>query len=100
MRIRFFALAALVLSLAACTQDELADGSRLSKEEYPIVIHATGLSVEATPQAAPSTRASVDGDWQGVTSVALKMGDAVKEAQWKSTGDVFFCFMVFCIFAL
>ena len=26
-----------------------------------------------------STRASVDGDWQGVTSVALKMGDAVKE---------------------
>ena len=21
-------------------------------------------------------------------------------AQWKSTGDVFFCFMVFCIFAL
>ena len=79
MKIRFFALAALVLSLAACTQDELADDSRLSKEEYPIVIHATGLSVEATPQAAPSTRASVDGDWQGVTSVALKMGDAVKE---------------------
>ena len=79
MRIRFFALAALVLSLAACTQDELADDSRLSKEEYPIVIHATGLSVEATPQAAPSTRASVDGDWQGVNSVALKIGDAVKE---------------------
>ena len=35
--------------------------------------------MEATPQAAPSTRATVDGDWQGVTSVALKMGDAVKE---------------------
>ena len=79
MRIRFFALAALVLLLGACTQDELADDSRLSKEEYPIVIHVTGLSVEATPQAAPSTRASVDGDWQGVTSVALKIGDAVKE---------------------
>ena len=73
------AATALLFALAACTQDELADGSRLSKEEYPIVIHATGLSVEATPQAAPSTRASVDGDWQGVTSVALKMGDAVKE---------------------
>ena len=69
------AATALLFALAACTQDELADGSRLSKEEYPIVIHATGLSVEA----APSTRASVDGDWQGVTSVALKMGDAVKE---------------------
>ena len=79
MRIRFFALAALVLSLAACTQDELAGDSRLPEGEYPVVIRATGLSVEATPLAAPSTRASVDGDWQGVTSVALKMGDAVKE---------------------
>ena len=73
------AATALLFALAACTQDELADDSRLSKEEYPIVIHATGLSVEATPQAAPSTRTTVDGDWQGVTSVALKMGDAVKE---------------------
>ena len=79
MKIRFLALAALALLLGACTQDELADGSRLSKGEYPVVIRATGLSVEATPQAVPSTRASVDGDWQGVTSVALKMGDAVKE---------------------
>ena len=77
MRHRLFipAATALLFALAACTQDELADDSRLSKEEYPIVIHATGLSVEA----APSTRASVDGDWQGVTSVALKTGDAVKE---------------------
>ena len=69
------AATALLFALAACTQDELADDSRLSKEEYPIVIHATGLSVEATP----STRASVDGDWVGVNSVALKIGDAVKE---------------------
>ena len=75
MRIRFLALAALALLLGACTQDELADDSRLSKEEYPIVIHATGLSVEA----APSTRTTVDGDWVGVNSVALKIGDAVKE---------------------
>ena len=81
MRHRLFipAATALLFALAACTQDELADDSRLSKEEYPIVIHATGLSVEATPQAAPSTRTTVDGDWQGVNSVALKMGDAVKE---------------------
>ena len=69
------AATALLFALAACTQDELADDSRLSKEEYPIVIHATGLSVEATP----STRTTVDGDWQGVNSVALKIGDAVKE---------------------
>ena len=79
MRIRHFTLAALALTLAACTQDELADDNRLPEGEYPVVIRATGLSVEATPQAAPSTRATVDGDWQGVQTVALKMGDAVKE---------------------
>ena len=76
---RFFALAALAFSLAACTQDELADNNRLPEGEYPVFIRATGLSVEATPQTAPSTRATVDGDWQGVTSVALKIGEAVKE---------------------
>ena len=79
MKTKILALAALVLSLAACTQDELADNNRLPEGEYPVLIRATGLSVEATPQAAPSTRATVDGDWQGVTSVALKLGDAVKE---------------------
>ena len=70
---------ALLFALAACTQDELAGDNRLPEGEYPVVIRATGLSVEATPLAAPSTRAAVDGDWQGVTSVALKTGDAVKE---------------------
>lgn len=81
MRHRLFipAATALLLGLAACTQDELADDNRLPEGEYPVVIRATGLSVEATPQAAPSTRATVDGDWQGVQTVALKMGDAVKE---------------------
>ena len=78
-RLFIFAATALLFALAACTQDELADDNRLSKGEYPVVIRATGLSVEATPQAAPSTRATVDGDWQGVQTVALKMGDVVKE---------------------
>ena len=73
------AATALLFALAACTQDELAGDNRLPEGEYPVVIRATGLSVEATPLAAPSTRAAVDGDWQGVTSVALKMGDVVKE---------------------
>ena len=81
MRHRLFipAATALLFALAACTQDELAGDNRLPEGEYPVVIRATGMSVEATPQAASSTRAAVDGDWQGVTSVALKMGDAVKE---------------------
>ena len=80
MRHRLFipAATALLFALAACTQDELAGDNRLPEGEYPVFIRATGLSVEATPLAASSTRAAVDGDWQGVTSVALKMGDAVR----------------------
>ena len=81
MRHRLFipAATALLFALAACTQDELAGDNRLPEGEYPVFIRATGLSVEATPQAAPSTRATVNGDWQGIQTVALKMGDVVKE---------------------
>ena len=62
MRHRLFipAATALLFALAACTQDELTDDNRLPEGEYPVFIRATGLSVEATPQAAPSTRATVD----------------------------------------
>ena len=66
------AVLALLLGLAACTQD---DADSLPEGKYPIVIRATGLSAAATP----ASRATVDGNWQGVTSVALKVGDAVKE---------------------
>gem|GEM_PF-5892114 len=80
MRHRLFipAATALLIALTACTQDELSSPTG-GVEGAPVIIRATGLSVEATPQAAPSTRATVDGDWQGVQTVALKMGDAVKE---------------------
>ena len=69
---------ALLLGLTACTQEELADGT-LPAGEYPVIIQACGLCVTATPQAASATRATVDGDWQGVTSVALQLDGAVKE---------------------
>ena len=68
--------AVLLLAATACTQDELANGTRLPEGEYPLIINATGLSVEATPA---STRATVDGDWDGVASVALSLGDETKE---------------------
>ena len=75
MRIRFFALAALALSLAACTQDEagfLQEGA----EGTPIVFTATGLNPAAT--AIANTRSTVDGDWEGVQSVAVLMDGTVK----------------------
>ena len=75
MRIRFFALAALALSLAACTQDEagfLPEGA----EGTPIVFTATGLNPAAT--ATAGTRAPANGNWTGVQSVAVLMDGTVK----------------------
>ena len=65
----------LLFAATACTQDDLG-GSTLPEGEYPLVINATGLQAVATPA---STRATVDGDWQGVQTVALSVGGTVKE---------------------
>ena len=58
MRHRLFipAATALLIALTACTQDELADDNRLPEGEYPVVIRATGLSVEATPSTQDRRR--------------------------------------------
>ena len=75
MKTRFFALAALALLLGACTQDEagfLPEGA----EGTSIVFTATGLNPAAT--ATAGTRAPVDGNWEGVQSVAVLMDGTVK----------------------
>ena len=66
---------ALLLGIAACTQDEagfLPEGA----EGTPIVFTATGLNPVAT--AIAGTRAPVDGNWEGVQSVAVLMDGTVK----------------------
>lgn len=65
----------LLFAATACTRDDLGGGT-LPEGEYPLVIRATGLQAVATPA---STRATVDGNWDGVTSVALSVGGTVKE---------------------
>ena len=70
--IRFACLAALAIGLAACSQDELltsAEGAGTA-----VTFTATGL---AMPQV--ETRATVDGTWDDALSVAIKIGNAVKE---------------------
>lgn len=64
----------LLFAATACTQDDLG-GSTLPEGEYPLVINATGLQAVATP----ASRATVDGDWQGVQTVSLSVGGTVKE---------------------
>ena len=73
--IHISAALALLLGLAACTQDEagfLPEGA----EGTPIVFTATGLNPAAT--ATAGTRAPVDGNWTGVQSVAVLMDGTVK----------------------
>ena len=73
--IHIFAALALLFALAACTQVEagfLSEGA----EGTPIVFTATGLNPAAT--ATAGTRAPVDGNWEGVQSVAVLMDGTVK----------------------
>lgn len=76
--IHTYAALALLLGLAACTQDEagfLPEGA----EGTPIVFTATGLNpaIETTGATAAS-RATVDGDWKGVQTDAVAIGGEVK----------------------
>ena len=70
--IQLACLAAVTVSLMACSQDELltsAEGAGTA-----VTFTATGI---AMPQV--ETRATVDGTWDDALSVAIKIGNAVKE---------------------
>ena len=73
--IHISAALALLLGLAACTQDE-AGFLPKGAEGTPIVFTAMGLNPAAT--ATAGTRAPVDGNWDGVQSVAVLMDGTVK----------------------
>ena len=76
---------ALLLLLAACTKDELADGDRLPEGQYPLEIARITLSVEggeAQPWGTPATRVSENGDgtgsvweWDGSEMIGVQLGD-------------------------
>ena len=73
--IHISAALALLLGIAACTQDE-ADFLPEGAEGTAIVFTATGLNPVAT--ATVGTRAPADGNWTGVQSVAVLMDGTVK----------------------
>lgn len=70
---------AAVLALAACTQNDWTDSSGLPEGKYPLVIEAGGLESVAS-------RATVDGNWEGVTDVALQVGAEVKTYTVSASG--------------
>ena len=75
-----FATLALLLAATACTQDDAGLLPEAS-EGTPMTFTATGL----TP--ATATRATVDGDWEGVTSVAVQIGSEVKAYRVTPSAD-------------
>lgn len=66
---KYIAIATMAMALAGCSQDEnggMHDGME------PMVLTAQGID------AATATRATIDGDWQGVTAVGVQVGTEVK----------------------
>lgn len=78
--ITMLTVALATAGLASCSSEELA-GEPLPDGKYPLELKATGMSAIATPE----TRATVDGDWKGVTTVAVQVGTEVKEYTASST---------------
>ena len=78
--IPYYSILALLLAAAACTQDDAGLLPEAS-EGIPMTFTATGL----TP--ATATRATVDGDWKGVTAVAIQIGNEVKAYRVTPSAD-------------
>lgn len=71
--IEYAYLATLVLGVTACSQDELADGSPVNGT--PVTFTASGIAA----QQSATTRATTDGTWEEALTVAIKIGNEVKE---------------------
>lgn len=68
---------------ASCTQDELAEqGTPLPVGQYPLELTAGGLQAVATPPQ-PATRGTMDGDWDGVANVRVKVNENERAMKYK-----------------
>ena len=74
--IHISAALALLLAAAACTQDDAVLLPE-APEGIPMTFTAKGLN--PTAATTTGTRATVDGDWEGVSTVAIQIGSEVKE---------------------
>jgi hypothetical protein len=89
------AAAALLLAMAACTKDELADGDRLPEGQYPLEIARITLGVEggeAQPWGAPATRVSETVDGTGSVfdtgdPFTVQIDDGTETATYTVQGD-------------
>ena len=75
-------LAASLLILAACTQDNLTDtsqGEPLPEGKYP-------MTFATTVEGVTATRATTDGSWTGDEAVAMQIGEEVKKYKASNAG--------------
>ena len=79
-----FSALALLLAAAACTQDDAVLLPE-APEGIPMTFTAKGLN--PTAATTTGTRATVDGDWEGVTTVAVQIGSEVKAYRVTPSAD-------------
>ncbi|MBM6963070.1 fimbrillin family protein [Phocaeicola plebeius] len=79
-----FPALALLLAAAACTQDDAVLLPE-APEGIPMTFTAKGLN--PTAATTTGTRATVDGDWKGVTAVAIQIGNEVKAYRVTPSSD-------------
>lgn len=78
--LKILAELATVFLLAACTNDDgLTPGEPLPPGMYPLELIAGGLQAVATPE----TRGTVDGDWDGVESVAVRVNKSRRSLKYE-----------------
>lgn len=83
LRHKFALGLAAALLLASCSQDELTEqGTPLPVGQYPLELTAGGLQAVATPPQ-PATRGTMDGDWDGVENVWVKVNDFERDMKYK-----------------
>ena len=82
--IHTFSALALLLAAAACTQDDAVLLPE-APEGIPMTFTATGLN--PTAATTTGTRATVDGNWEGVTTVAIQIGSEVKAYRVTPSAD-------------
>ena len=79
-----FPALALLLAATACTQDDAVLLPE-APEGIPMTFTAKGLN--PTAATTTGTRATVDGDWKGVTAVAIQIGNEVKAYRVTPSSD-------------
>lgn len=85
LRHKFALWVIAALALASCSQDELTEqGTPLPVGKYPLELTADGLQAVATPAQASTRGTFFDDDWNGVTSVKVRVND-VQEKEYSVT---------------